>query len=198
MKIYYLLFNINTVSTYQTHGIILKKTDHAEADQLFSIYTKNKGKVLALGRGTKKIKSKLNSSLQYFAIVNLMIASGKNYDHIAGVEIAGNFFNIKNDLKKIILASFGLELIEQLTKVDQPDEKIFILLSKYFQILDKNSFTNKEWQTIKQAFIIKLLTLLGLGPTTDIATSAKKLDNFLKLHLDYEFQTEKFLVKMMI
>lgn len=185
------------MSTYQTHGIILKKTDHNESDQLFSIYTESKGKILALGRGTKKIQSKLNSSLQYLALLNLMIASGKNYDHLAGVELIKSFSNITNDFKKIILASFSLELVEKLTKRSLPDIKIFNLLLKYLQVINDHSFTNQEWQMIKQAFVVKLLSLLGFQPTPEIISEPKKLDNFLKQHLDSPMETEKFMTKMM-
>lgn len=182
--------------TYQTHGIILKKTDHKEADQLFSIYTLKQGKILALGRGTKKISSKLNPHLQTFSVVDLMIASGKNYDHIAGVLTVKIFLNIKKDLKKIILGNFALEIVDKLTKPGQPDSKIFILLSKYFEAINNNLFTDNEWQIIKQAFVIKLLSLLGFKPTVDIAEDSKRLDNFLKQHLEAELQTDKFLIKI--
>jgi len=185
------------MSTYQTLGIILKKTDSGEADQLFSIYARKTGKILALGRGTKKIKSKLNSSLQQFAIVDLMIAPGKNYDHIAGAVIVKNFSNLQKDLKKIILGSFGLELVEKLTKVGQPDLKIFDLLAKYLEVIDSHSLKDNEWPEIKQTFIVKLLTLLGFAPPADIISQPKKLDNFLKQHLDFELMSERFLVRVM-
>lgn len=181
------------MATYQTLGIILKKTDRGEVDQLFNIYTAQRGKVIALGRGTKKIQSKLNGSLGQFSRLNLMIAPGKNYDHIAGAVVEENFSKIKNDLKKIILASFGLELVDKLTKTGQSEPKIFVLLSKYLEALNVNSFSDKEWQTIKQAFVIKLLSLLGFQPKPDIASDSKKLDIFLKQQLDFPLLTEKFL-----
>ena len=182
--------------TYQTLGIILKKADQVEADQLFSIYPERNVKVLAIGRGTKKIRSKLNGSLRYFAVLDLLVASGKRYDHIAGVQVITNFPAIQNDLKKIILASFALELVEKLTKVGQPDDKIFTLLLKYFSALGGNSFGDQEWQIIRRAFMVKLLSLLGFAPQDEIISDVKKLDNFLKNHLDSELLTEKFLVKI--
>ena len=184
------------MATYQTKGIILKKTDHREADQLFSIYTQTQGKVLALGRATKKTKSKLNGFLQPFCVVDLMIAPGKSYDHIAGVVIDKNFSNIKTDLKKIILGNYSLELIEKMTRVSQPDERIFMLLLKYLAVIDDNSFNNKDWNIIKQAFVVKFLTLLGLAPTPDIINSRQKLDTFLKNHLEDELHCEKFVLRI--
>lgn len=184
------------MSTYQTQGIILKKTDRGEADQLFSLYTENHGKVLALGKATKKIQSKLNPNLQFFAVSDLMIAPGKAHDHIAAVNLTKNFLDIKKDLKKIVLASFALELIEKLTKLAHPDPKIFILLSKYLFALDTHYFKNSDWQIIKQAFSLKLLTLLGFKPTQDIINDTAKFDKFLENHLDAELETDKFLTRM--
>ena len=63
---------------YQTQGIILKRTDFSETSQLFSIYSSGLGKIEVIGRGTKKIKSKLNSQMQFFAVIDLEIARGKN------------------------------------------------------------------------------------------------------------------------
>ncbi len=184
--------------TYQTQGIILKKIDFREADQLFSIYTENKGKILAIGRGTKKIQSKLNCSLQYFSVLDLMIAPGKNYDHIAGVYLANNYKKIQKQIKKVILASFGLELIEKLTTLGNSDRRIFILLKRYLDAIDSNDFSDREWQLVKNAFSVKFLDLLGLNPPSEIVSNPIKLNIFLKNQLDFELKTERFLSKIFI
>lgn len=181
------------MSTYYTQGIILKKTDRGEADQLFNIYTFHRGKAIALGRGTKKIVSKLNGSLQSFALLNLMIAPGKYYDHIAGVSIVKNYPNIKTDLKKIILGSFGLETIDKLTRLEGRDDRIFTLLVTYFEALEENDFLHKEWELVKQAFTVKLLSLLGFDPPVQVAEDSAKLDSFLRYHLDSELNSVKFI-----
>lgn len=185
------------MATYQTKGIILRKTDHGETDQLFVIYTENKGKVLALGRGTKKIKSKLSGHLKQFAVVDLMIAPGKSYSHIAAAEMFFNFKKLEKDLKKIILASHSLELVDSLTKVGVSESEVFFLIWRYFKALDDNLFKDEEWQIINQAFVIKLLAILGFNPTKNIADNPKKLNQFLKSHLDQEIKSEKFLSKIL-
>ena len=148
---------------------------------------------MALGKATKRIHSKLNPSLQEFAVLDLMVAPGKNIDHIAAVEVSKNFFNLKNNLKKIILADYARELVEKFTKLSHSDHKIFQLLERYLEALNENNFENKDWQLIKEAFAVKFLILLGLAPTEDIATDSHKLDLFIKDHLDSELKTEKFL-----
>ncbi len=58
---------------YRTQGIILKKEDRGEADRLFTIYTKDFGKLELLAKGERKIKSKLRGGLElfYFQIFSL-------------------------------------------------------------------------------------------------------------------------------
>jgi len=67
-------------------GIILRKQDYRESDRLFVIYTDELGKIEAVAKGVRKIKSKMAGHLELFSIVNLMVAPGKNYYQIAGAE----------------------------------------------------------------------------------------------------------------
>lgn len=184
------------MSTFYTKGIILSKTDRGEADQLFNIYTKDRGKVVALGRATKKMQSKLNGSLQPFTVLRLMIANGKVFDHVAGVDIVIHYSEVMKDLKKIVLGSHGLELVDSLTKLGNGDDRIFNLLDKYLEAINDNDFADNDWQLVKQAFTIKLLTLLGFKPPVEVADDFKKLDSFLQSHLDSELKTNKFLVRL--
>jgi len=51
---------------YRTQGFILKKADAGEADRLFTVYTKDFGKLELLARAVRKIKSKLRAGLEIF------------------------------------------------------------------------------------------------------------------------------------
>jgi DNA repair protein RecO (recombination protein O) len=184
------------VSTYQTNGIILKISDRGEADQLFSIYSEKKGKVMALGKGTKKIQSKLNGQLQPFSLIYLMIAPGKNHDHIASAERLKNFGSIKADLKKIILASFAVEAVEKMTKLGQPETEIYNLLERFFSALEKEKFDLHKVKRFKKMFMVKFLTSLGLTPPNEIINDGKKLEHFFKEHSEVDLETEKFLAKI--
>lgn len=184
------------MSTYQTPAIILKITDRHEADQLFNIYTPKHGKIIALGRGTKKIQSKLNPQLQIFSLLDLMVASGRNFDHLAGAETVKSFSGIKKDLRKIILAGFGLEAVDKLTKLGQPEPEIFELLKKYLEFINGHKLTPAGFSAVKQKFVIRLLGILGFQPRPEIAADEKKLENFLNEQLDTPLNTEKFLAKM--
>ena len=64
---------------YRTKGFIFKKEDRGEADQLFTIYTKDFGKLEILGKAIRKISSKLRSGAETFYLSEIEFIQGKTY-----------------------------------------------------------------------------------------------------------------------
>ncbi len=64
-------------------GIILRKQDYRESDRLFVIYTDELGKISAVAKGARKIKSKMAGHLELFHVINLMVAPVKTNYKIA-------------------------------------------------------------------------------------------------------------------
>ena len=172
----------------------MQQSQRGEADQIFYLYTEQLGKVVALARGSKKISSKLNNQLQFFAVIDLTIARGKNFDHIIGAQLAENFSQLKNSYASIVRASYGLELVNQLTQPGHPDPEIFFLLFNYLKLFDASKGSGpKSWPLIQQRFVTKLLTLLGYQPPPKIAADLGQLKDFLKNYLNQELKSEVLL-----
>jgi DNA repair protein RecO (recombination protein O) len=184
------------MSSFLTQGIILKIIPHREADQLFSIYTNTHGKVFALGRGTKKITSKLNPSLKQLAVLTLMIAPGSHYEHITGVVIEKDFRRIGTDLSAVVFAGFALELIDTLTQRNQAEPELYDFLLEYLELLDNEKLTYQQWLEYKYDFVVKVLTILGLQPPTKDQKDGKSLDEFLLQQLDRPMKINAFFKKM--
>jgi len=136
---------------YKTQGIILKRRDYREVDGLFSIYTKDRGKIEVVAKGVKKIKSKLSSHLDYFSLVDLMIAKGRNFDQIAGATMTRNFSSLKSDLGKIILGSYCFEVVDALIKTEYRDERIWKLLNEALELLEITDYSNVILDKAKQS-----------------------------------------------
>ncbi|MCK5459939.1 DNA repair protein RecO [Candidatus Parcubacteria bacterium] len=146
-----------------SQGIILKKQDFRESDSFFSIYTYDFGKIEAIARGVKKSKSKLSGHLDYFSIIDLMAVRGKIFNHISGAVSIKNFLNIKKNLQKINLIFYCLEITDYFIKTGEKNKKIFLLLSQFLMIADKN-LRIERLKFIAHCYILKLLNLLGYKP----------------------------------
>jgi len=161
--------------TRQVKGIILRKQDYRENDRLFVIYTDELGKIEAVAKGVRKIKSKMAGHLDFFSVVDLMVAPGKTYYQIAGADREKNFFNVKNDLSKTVLVSFCLETVDGFTKLDHPDQKIYELLVEMMEIFDSEKNKNfLKLYVLSKFFVLKLVSLLGWTPELYTCVKCKK------------------------
>ena len=152
-----------------TQGLILKSEDFREADKRFSFYTRDFGKMIGLARGVRKIKSKLAGHLQPFCVLDLAIAPGQRHNHLTGVTINKKLLPLDN-LTKIGLAQKLLLAVDNLTKPEKLDQKIFDLISTFLSELKniQNPTTHDSLLTthhlLGDAFIFKLLSFLGYQP----------------------------------
>ncbi len=161
---------------YNTQGIILRRQNFRDGDSFFSIYTHEQGKVEAIARGTKKVKSKLGGHLDYFLITDLMIAEGKKFNHIGGALIEKNFSQIKKDFKKINLGFYCLEITDHFIQAGKKDERIFSLLYDYLSILnrDERNLNYSFSLFLSYFYILKLLVYLGYKPDINNCLNCKK------------------------
>jgi DNA repair protein RecO (recombination protein O) len=142
---------------YRDIGIILKSRESGEADRIFSIYTKNYGKIEAIAQGVRKAKSKLAGHLLPLVLGEFMFVNGRRKERIIQARLQENFSSLKKDLRLLAQASFMAEAVDLLTKSGESDKRIFELLQTGLEILNQSHFS-PNWQEI---FVIKLLQFLG-------------------------------------
>lgn len=157
--------------TYNTCGIVLNQKDWRENDRLFSVYTKDFGKLQLSGIGMKKIKSKLAGHLASFGVVDLLIAKSKVCDKIAGAHLAVPFdFDLSTDF---LYLSVIYEILEKSISQQQPDQQIWLLLINSMKRLKlAKNIDEKKFVTI--FFLYNLLRLLGYLPQLNYCLKCQK------------------------
>ena len=149
---------------YRTEGLIIKEEDRGEADRLFTIYTKDFGKLKILGRAIRKIKSKLKGDFQLFSFTELEFIQGKTYKTLTDAILIKNFFEIKKDLRKLKIIYQIADALDNLVKGEEPDEKIWKLLLGVFDKLNNLELTTCNLQLIYYYFLWNLFSILGYAP----------------------------------
>lgn len=143
---------------YQDTAIILSRKDYREDDLLIHVYTENHGKVRLAARGAKKIKSKLAGHIEPMNLVELNWVSGKNIDQLTGAVMCSSFSALKQDLSKINYGLHFINLVDELTRENVKDARIFYLLKAALDFLEEKS---NNYSIARLAFGYKLLYLLG-------------------------------------
>ena len=121
---------------HRTQGIILEKEDYKEADQFFTVYTKDFGKIRILGKGIRKISSKLRSGMDVFYFSEIEFIQGRNYKTLVDAVLIDKFKNIRTDLEKTVIAYKILEVFDELIRGEEKDKKAWDLLSQSLKYLD--------------------------------------------------------------
>ena len=118
-------------------GIVIKKTDTGEHNQLVTLYTKEFGKVTAVAKSLKKNTSKQAGHLDILNLANFIFVSGKNYPIITSAQSLETFNGIKASLAKSFLAFFFLEALDNLVYENDKDPALWDFLNSKLEELDK-------------------------------------------------------------
>lgn len=160
---------------YRTKGIIIKKEDRGEADQLLTIYTKDFGRLEILGKGIRKIKSKLRSGAEIFHLSEIEFIQGRGYKTLTDAILIEKFSNLRKDLKRLSIAYKISEILYDLIKCQEADERVWQLLNESFEKLNNWEIEN-SLKIIYYYFLWNLLSFLGYQPQIfNCALCQKKL-----------------------
>jgi DNA repair protein RecO (recombination protein O) len=146
--------------TFQTEGIVLRHQDLGEADRLLWIYTLKMGKIRALAKGIRKIRSRKAGHLEPFTRANLILARGRDFFIVTQAETIEAFLNIRDNLLRIGYAAYAVELIDRFTYEEDGNQGIYRLLIETLSRLN----TPDEPSLPIRYYEIHLLDLLGYRP----------------------------------
>lgn len=171
---------------FRTRGIVLARTDYAEADRILTFLTPDRGKLKAYARGVRKSKSKLAGGIELFSVSDLSLIPGKReIDTVVSTRLIKHFGNIVKDFDR---TDVGFGFIKKLHKAteDAPEAGYFYLLEQAFGALDDFKI---DLNLIALWFDIQLLRLSGHTPnlTTDVkgdrlSSESKYIFDFEKMH----------------
>ena len=146
---------------YKTQGLFLKKEDRGDADQLFTIYTKDFGKLEILAKAIRKISSKLRAGAEIFYLSDIEFIQAKRNKTLTDAVPIEKFKNLKKDLNRLKAAYQISEVSDSLIRGQEPDEKIWELFIDVFKKLNNLHFLSENLQLIYYYFLWNFLSLLG-------------------------------------
>lgn len=147
-------------SHFKTEAFFLKKRDHKEANQIFTVFSKKFGKIRVLGRSIRKVKSKLRSGADLFFLSEIEFVEGRYYKTLTAAERIKKFKNIYNSEKKMKRCVVIADMVDFLWGKEEQDEKLWNMLIGFFETMN-NSKTNDE---LFYYFLWNFFSLSGFAP----------------------------------
>lgn len=146
--------------TYQTTGIVIGRTNFGEADRVVRFLTPEQGKLSAVAKGVRRIKSRSGGHLELFGEVNLMLATGRNLDIITSARLMWYPHELTTDYQRLSLAYTMATAIDRLTEPEQTPPGLYQLLREALQALS----TGASGALPELWFKLRLVNLLGYRP----------------------------------
>lgn len=144
-------------------GVVLKKQNYHEADQIVTIWTKEEGKVRVMARGLRSGKSKLAYSMQDLSVVEFETAGNKALPALISAKIIKNFSGLREDLSKAVGAFYGAELMLKMTADEQENIEAYNLIVELLEFLNDADISQQPLFTIVDRFSLRLLKTLGFS-----------------------------------
>jgi DNA repair protein RecO (recombination protein O) len=146
--------------SYQTTGIIIGRTNFGEADRVVRFITPEHGKVAAVAKGIRKIKSRSGGHLELFGEAALMLISGRNLETVASARLIWYPHRLVGDYQRLGLAFAMAKATDRLTEPGQATPGLYQLLREGLGALDAGA----GGPLIELWFKLRLLNALGYRP----------------------------------
>ena len=148
------------VRQYRVSAVVIRQRDLGEADRIVVLYTRERGKVSAVAKGTKRPRSKLAGSLQLFSQASVQLAAGRSLEVATQARAIDSHYNLRRDMRRYSHASYAAELLDALTDEGLADPELFDVFVSTLGAMDRGS----DPPTMVRAFELKLMARLGYGP----------------------------------
>ncbi len=174
-------------------GVILKKQNYKEADQILTVWTRQAGKVRLLAKSLRLPKSKLASSLTELTVVEMEAVGHKNLPTVISAQCKKNYRSFRDDLVKTGSAFYAGELMMKMTADEHPNEPAFNLMVEFLEKLDEVELIGHY--SLIDKFALDLAEILGFG-RPQIIRSHADVRNFIENLIERSLKSESLLKQL--
>ena len=113
---------------YKTPAIVLRQRKLGETDKIITLYTAEYGKVDAVAKGVRRVKSRLAGNVEPLSHGSFLVAHGRNLDIITQVQSIESFQPLHDDLGRLSHALYAAELLDRATEERSENFALYGLL----------------------------------------------------------------------
>lgn len=151
----------DTQRSFRVEAVVLRHANWGEADRILTLYTRERGKLRAVAKGARRIKSRKAGHLEPFTRVTLQLARGRDLPIVTQAETVDAYLPLRDDLVCTATASTVVELLDRFTYEDESENlDIFRLLT---DTLHRIATLADPWVAVRY-FEVQALDRLGYRP----------------------------------
>ena len=145
---------------YKTEGIVLRLIPIGEADRIVTMFTPHHGKVRAVARGARRIKSRVGGHVELLARVRVMIRHGRTLDVLSQAETLDTNLALRDDLWRTTCGLYMAEIIDRFGREELENSVLYHHLRNCLTELAQAPSPD----LLVRYFEVRMLTLVGFQP----------------------------------
>jgi DNA repair protein RecO (recombination protein O) len=141
-------------------AVVLRHSDWGEADRLLIIYTRERGKLRAIAKGARRLRSRKAGHLEPFTRVTLQLAQGKDFWIVTEARTVDAYLPLRDDLMRTGYGAYIVELLDRFTYEEGENNALYQLLIETLKRI-----TSEDDPFLAVCYYeIRLLDLVGFRP----------------------------------
>ena len=113
---------------YKTPAVVLRQRRLGDTDKIVTLYTANLGKLDAVAKGVRRVRSRLAGNVEPLSHTSFLLAHGRNLDIVTQAQSIETFEPIRNDLNRLSRALYAAELVDRSTEERSENLELYRLL----------------------------------------------------------------------
>jgi DNA repair protein RecO (recombination protein O) len=144
------------------HGVLLRRIRFSDTSLIITWFTDARGKIKTIAKGALRLKSPFIGKLDLFFNCDLLLSVARKSEihTLREVSVLNTFDGIRRNYVNTAVASYFVELIEEVTEPDHPVPEIYNLLLRAFGYLD-SSAPDAKTITFFESELCKYMGLQG-------------------------------------
>ena len=108
-------------------ALVLRTTDWSETSRIATLWTRELGKVRALAKGGRRLKSSFDSALDLLTVCGIVLLrkSSESLDLLTEAQVVRRFARLREDLSALYAAYYVAELLADWTEDHDPHPLLF-------------------------------------------------------------------------
>src|SRR3989344_5985082 len=150
---------------YKTEALVFRKEERLESDRVFSVFSKDFGRIEIIGKAIRKMSAKLRGNIEIFYLSEVEFIQGQSRKTLTDATVIHYFNESSKNPDKLLLSIALAKVIDHFTRDEQEDLPTFEFITDAFKTLEDEVTLSSHYFLFYYYFLWNFLSLMGYKPS---------------------------------
>lgn len=159
--------------TVKTEAVVLRSIRYSEADRILHLYSRTRGRLNAIAKGSRKPKSRFGGRLEPFFRLDLVLHEGRSeLLTVTNVSTVDGYPRLRSSGPALSAGARACDAVLRLLDSAEPNLPAYNLLCRYLRLLDEPA-REPRGPSLEVALSFRLKLALAAGFAPELASCAR-------------------------